>query len=251
MCAGLGAVWALARASALPALAGSGQPSPRQIGFQEAVTPVAARHPLGPRLRQHHHLPDHGVRAGAHALRHVALQREAQPDAVAHHAQHAVEVLWTVIPVLILVAIAIPSFKLLYYQYTFPPPDLTIKAIGHAWNWTHEFPDQGISVDSVMLQDDEREDAGQGRHPGLAGAAQSGGRQRDPGARQQSGARARHLERRDPQLDHPLVRLQGRRRARPRHGHVVQGRRRKASTSASARSCAARTTPSCRSPCAS
>ena len=62
------------------------------------------------------------------------------------------------IPVLILVAIAIPSFKLLYEQYTFPPPDLTIKATGHTWNWTHEFPDQGISVDSVMLQDNEREE---------------------------------------------------------------------------------------------
>jgi len=57
------------------------------------------------------------------------------------------------------VAIAIPSFKLLYYQYTFPPPDLTIKATGHTWNWTHEFPDQGISVDSVMLNDTEREAA--------------------------------------------------------------------------------------------
>ena len=69
-----------------------------------------------------------------------------------------IEVLWTVIPVLILVAIAIPSFKLLYFQYTFPPPDLTIKATGHAWNWTHEYPDQGISVDSLMLQDNERQD---------------------------------------------------------------------------------------------
>jgi cytochrome c oxidase subunit 2 len=67
------------------------------------------------------------------------------------------EVLWTVVPVLVLVMIAIPSFKLLYAQYTYPPPDLTIKVTGHAWNWTHEYPDQKISVDSVMLQDDERE----------------------------------------------------------------------------------------------
>ena len=61
--------------------------------------------------------------------------------------------------VFVLVAIAIPSFKLLYFQYSFPPPDLTIKAVGHTWNWTHEYPDQGLSVDSVMLQDDEREEA--------------------------------------------------------------------------------------------
>jgi cytochrome c oxidase subunit 2 len=57
---------------------------------------------------------------------------------------------------MILVIIAVPSFRLLYAQYTYPPPDLTIKAVGHAWNWTHEFPDQKFSVDSVILQDDER-----------------------------------------------------------------------------------------------
>ena len=81
-------------------------------------------------------------------------KRNPMPSRTTHNT--TLEVLWTVVPVLILVAIAIPSFKLLYNQYTFPPPDLTIKAIGHTWNWTHEFPDQGISVDSVMLQDNER-----------------------------------------------------------------------------------------------
>ena len=81
-------------------------------------------------------------------------KRNPTPSRTTHNT--TIEVLWTVMPVLILVAIAIPSFKLLYFQYTFPPPDLTIKATGHAWNWTHEFPDQGISVDSVMLQDNER-----------------------------------------------------------------------------------------------
>ena len=60
---------------------------------------------------------------------------------------------------IVLVVIAVPSCRLLYAQYTFPPPDLTSKAVGHAWNWTHEFPDQKFSVDSVMLQDDEREAA--------------------------------------------------------------------------------------------
>src|SRR5262249_26582446 len=44
-----------------------------------------------------------------------------------------------------------------YAQYTFPPPDLTIKAIGHTWNWTHEYPDQKFSVDSVILPDEDRE----------------------------------------------------------------------------------------------
>jgi cytochrome c oxidase subunit 2 len=53
----------------------------------------------------------------------------------------------------------VPSFRLLYAQYAFPPPDLTIKAVGHTWNWTHEFPDQKFSVDSVILQDGERAEA--------------------------------------------------------------------------------------------
>ena len=65
---------------------------------------------------------------------------------------------WTVIPVLILVVIAIPSFKLLYYQYSYPKADLTIKATGNQWNWTHAYPDQGnFSFTSVMLNDEERQ----------------------------------------------------------------------------------------------
>jgi cytochrome c oxidase subunit 2 len=156
MCAGLGAVLGSA-ASALPALAGSGQPSPRQITFQEAVTPVA---------RDIHWVHDYVniiiflitafvLGLMLYVMWRFSEKRNPTPSRTTHNT--LVEVAWTVIPVFVLVAIAVPSFKLLYFQYTFPPPDLTIKAIGHTWNWTHEFPDQGISVDSVMLQNDERE----------------------------------------------------------------------------------------------
>jgi len=144
---------------AWPALAGSGQPSPKQMGFQEAVTPVA--HDI-------HWLHDYVniiifiITAFVLGLMLFVMWRFSEkrnpvPSRTTHNT--TVEILWTVLPVLVLVAIAIPSFKLLYFQYSFPPPDLTIKAVGHAWNWTHEYPDQGISVDSVMLQDKEREDA--------------------------------------------------------------------------------------------
>jgi len=140
------------------ALAGSGQPSPRQIYFQEAVTPVAS---------DIHWMHDYVnviifvITAFVLALLLYVMWRFSEsknptPSRTTHNT--TLEVLWTVIPVLILVAIAIPSFKLLYFQYTFPPPDLTIKATGHAWNWTHEYPDQGISIDSLMLQNDERQD---------------------------------------------------------------------------------------------
>jgi cytochrome c oxidase subunit 2 len=67
------------------------------------------------------------------------------------------EVAWTVIPILILVAIAIPSFKLLHLQYSYPKPDLTIKATGSAWYWTHAYPDHGgFEFDSNVLGDEER-----------------------------------------------------------------------------------------------
>ena len=145
--------------SAGRAAAGSGQPSPGQIGFQEAVTPVAA---------DIHWLHDYVntiifvITAFVLALMLYVMWRYSEkrnptPSQTTHNT--TIEVLWTVIPVLILVAIAIPSFKLLYFQYSYPAPDLTLKATAHAWNWTHEYPDQGFSLDSVMLQDNEREEA--------------------------------------------------------------------------------------------
>jgi cytochrome c oxidase subunit 2 len=158
-----GASWVLAALATLllagPAAAGAGQPSPGQIGFQEAVTPIA---------EQIHWFHDY-VNAIIFAISAFVLalllwvmwryseKRNPEPSRTTHNT--AVEVLWTVIPVLILIAIAVPSFRLLYAQYAFPPPDLTIKAVGHTWNWTHEFPDQKFSVDSVILQDGERADA--------------------------------------------------------------------------------------------
>ena len=64
-----------------------------------------------------------------------------------------IEVLWTVIPVVILVVIAIPSFKLLYYSDVLPKADMTIKATGNQWYWTYEYPDNGkFSFDSNLVQ---------------------------------------------------------------------------------------------------
>jgi cytochrome c oxidase subunit II len=143
---------------AASAIAGSGQPTPKQIGFQEAVTPVALD------IHSFHNyvniiiflITAFVLALMLYVMWRFSESRNPTPSRTTHNT--TIEVLWTVIPVLILVAIAIPSFKLLFFQYTFPPPDLTIKATGHAWNWTHEFPDQGISVDSVMLNDTERQE---------------------------------------------------------------------------------------------
>ncbi|MDP6572164.1 MAG: cytochrome c oxidase subunit II [Rhodospirillales bacterium] len=69
------------------------------------------------------------------------------------------EVLWTVIPVIILVVIAVPSFKLLYYQDRVEEADMTLKVIGHQWYWSYEYPDHGnFGFDSIMVPDDELEE---------------------------------------------------------------------------------------------
>ena len=75
-----------------------------------------------------------------------------EPSRNTHHTM--LEVVWTLVPVLILVAIAIPSIRLLAAQYSPPPADLTIKVIGHQWNWSYEYPDNGgFSFDSYMLKE--------------------------------------------------------------------------------------------------
>ena len=76
-------------------------------------------------------------------------RRNPVPARVTHNT--VLEIAWTVIPVLILVAIAIPSFRLLFAQYDFPKADLHITATGSQWYWTYEYPDHGITFDSIMV----------------------------------------------------------------------------------------------------
>lgn len=63
-----------------------------------------------------------------------------------------IEVMWTVIPCLILIVIAVPSFRLLYKQDIIPKADVTIKAIGYQWYWGYEYPDQNIAFDANMIE---------------------------------------------------------------------------------------------------
>ena len=76
----------------------------------------------------------------------------AVPTKVSHNA--VLEVAWTIIPVIILVVIAIPSFKLLYFQHDIPKADVTIRAIGKQWFWTYEYPGTGgFTFDAQMLEE--------------------------------------------------------------------------------------------------
>jgi len=67
-----------------------------------------------------------------------------------------IEVAWTLFPVMILVGIAIPSFRLLFQELDIPKVDVTIKASGNQWNWTYAYPDDKIEYTSIMLTDADR-----------------------------------------------------------------------------------------------
>ena len=72
-----------------------------------------------------------------------------------------IEVIWTAVPVLILVAIAIPSYKLLYFQDRIENADMTLKIIGNQWFWSYEYPDSEVSFDALAIPDDQIK---QGQH---------------------------------------------------------------------------------------
>ena len=76
-----------------------------------------------------------------------------KPTRTSHNT--VIEILWTVIPVLILVVIAVPSFKLLYIQETDKPFDMVVKVTGNQWYWNYEFPDEKVAFDSYMIPDNE------------------------------------------------------------------------------------------------
>jgi cytochrome c oxidase subunit 2 len=83
----------------------------------------------------------------------VRYRRGANPTPSRNSHNTLIEVVWTLVPVLILVAIAIPSIRLLRHQYTPPAADLTVKVTGHQWYWSYELPDHGVSFDSYMLKE--------------------------------------------------------------------------------------------------
>jgi cytochrome c oxidase subunit 2 len=159
-CVPYGALAGLFALLAVPGAAlannGLGHALPGQIGLQEAASPIAHE------LHAFYDLTNFIIIAIALFVLILMLyvmfrfneKSNPTPSTTTHHT--LLEVAWTVIPILVLVVIAIPSFKLLMNQYTYPKPDLTIKAIGNAWFWEHEYPDYGnFNVTSNMLTDEE------------------------------------------------------------------------------------------------
>jgi cytochrome c oxidase subunit 2 len=86
----------------------------------------------------------------------VMVRFNARANPVPSRTSHntAIEVIWTVAPILILLVIAVPSFRLLYEEQTIPEADLTVKATGNKWYWSYEYPDaEGFAFDSYMVED--------------------------------------------------------------------------------------------------
>ena len=86
----------------------------------------------------------------------VVVKFNAKANPVPTRTTHntLIEVAWTLIPVMILVGIAIPSFRLLFQELDIPKADLTIKATGKQWYWSYAYPDNGkFEFDSLMAQD--------------------------------------------------------------------------------------------------
>jgi cytochrome c oxidase subunit II len=139
------------------ARAGVGQPSPWQMNFQTAVTPIME-------TIDSFHMFLTIIAAAITVFVMILLlivmirfRESANPTPSRTTHNTLLEVGWTVIPALILVVIAVPSFRLLFDQLTIPPAEITVKATGTAqWTWTYEYPEHGIVFDSIMLQDNER-----------------------------------------------------------------------------------------------
>ncbi len=136
------------------ALAAAGHPTPWQLGFQDSVTAISDQ------IHSFHNLTMVIITLitlfvlGLLVFAMMRFNARANPTPSKSTHNTLIEVSWTVIPIIILVLIAVPSFKLLYAQYDVPKPDLTIKAIGHQWYWSYEYPDQEeMSFDSVMVED--------------------------------------------------------------------------------------------------
>jgi cytochrome c oxidase subunit II len=86
----------------------------------------------------------------------IRYNKKANPVPARWSHNTLVEVVWTIVPVFILVGIALFSFRLLFAYENMPEPDMTIKATGNQWNWSYEYPDQGVAeFYSSMLPEDE------------------------------------------------------------------------------------------------
>jgi len=133
------------------------QPTPKALGFQEAATPI---------MEQIHAFHADRLLPIIIAISifvlallvWVAVRYNTKSNPTPSRTTHnvALEIVWTAVPILLLLVIAVPSFAIIDKEDNLPEADVTIKAIGHQWYWSYEYPDfEGIAFDSYMVPDEE------------------------------------------------------------------------------------------------
>jgi cytochrome c oxidase subunit II len=141
--AGVGTAWA-----------GLGQPTPWEMDLQDSASPVMQD------VADFHFFllwVIAAISAFVLALLLIVIVRfnaraNPAPSRTTHNTP--IEILWTIVPVIILAVIAVPSFRLLFVQLEVPKPDLTVKVTGKQWFWSYSYPDNGnFEFDSLMVQD--------------------------------------------------------------------------------------------------
>jgi cytochrome c oxidase subunit II len=141
-----------ATASAGAAWAGLGQPSPWQMDLQESATPIMTQ------IANFHFFLLWVIAAisafvlGLLLIIIVRFNARANPTPSRTTHNTPIEIIWTIVPVIILATIAVPSFRLLFTQLDVPKPDLTVKATGKQWFWSYSYPDNGnFEFSSLMI----------------------------------------------------------------------------------------------------
>jgi cytochrome c oxidase subunit 2 len=140
-------------ASAGVAWAGLGQPTPWQMDLQDSASPVMED------VASFHFFLLWVIALisafvlGLLLICIVRFNARANPTPSRTTHNTPIEILWTIVPVIILAAIAVPSFRLLFVQLQVPTPDLTVKVTGKQWFWSYSYPDSKFEFDSLMVQE--------------------------------------------------------------------------------------------------
>jgi cytochrome c oxidase subunit II len=143
---------AILLAGAGTAFAGLGEPTPWQMGLQESATPVMNAVTY---FNTFLFWITTGIAVFVLVLLAIVMIRfnaRANPTPARTTHNTVIELIWTIVPVIILVAIAVPSFRLLFLQLDVPKPDLTVKVTGKQWYWSYAYPDNGnFEFDSNLV----------------------------------------------------------------------------------------------------
>jgi cytochrome c oxidase subunit 2 len=148
-------IFGILLASAGSAFAGLGQPTPWQIGLQDSASPIMDQIS---RFNTFLFWLTTAIALFVLILLAIIIVRfntRANPNPSRTTHNTTLEIMWTIVPVIILATIAVPSFRLLFSQLDVPPhPDLTVKATGKQWFWSYNYPDNGnFEFDSLMVAD--------------------------------------------------------------------------------------------------